>query len=124
MNGFNPQWEFGYGMSYTDFEYSSFSATKNLDGGLAVTVAVTNTGDKAGKEVVQVFVSDLVASITPGVKRLRAFEKIELAAGASKTINFNISKEDLSFVGRDNKIVFEPGEFGVKVGKDYKVVEL
>ncbi len=124
MNGFNPQWEFGYGMSYTDFEYSSFSATKNLDGGLAVTVTVTNTGDKAGKEVVQVFVSDLVASITPGVKRLRAFEKIELAAGASKTINFNISKEDLSFVGRDNKIVFEPGEFGVKVGKDYKVVEL
>jgi len=116
MNGFKPQWEFGHGLSYTSFDYSGMTAVKNLQGGIDVSVTVTNSGDREGKEVVQVYVSDLVASITPSVKRLRAFEKVNLKAGGSQTLSFSISKEDISFVGRDNKWVFEPGDFKVRVG--------
>jgi len=103
MNGFKPQWEFGSGLSYTTFEYSGLTVAPALDGGIKVSVTVTNSGAITGKEVVQVYVSDLVASITPSVKRLRAFDKIELAAGASKTLSFDISKEELSFVGAANE---------------------
>jgi len=124
MNGFQPQWEFGHGLSYSQFDYSAMTATKTLNGGLDVTVTVTNSGDRAGKEVVQVYVSDLVASITPSVKRLRAFKKINLESGASETLSFLITKEDLSFVGRDNKWIFEPGQFKVMVGDQMTSLEL
>ncbi len=124
MNGFNPQWEFGYGLSYTTFEYSALSVMKNMAGGMDVSVTVTNTGDLAGKEVVQVFVTDEVASITPAVKRLRGFEKLALEPGASTTSKFVITKEDLSFVGRDNNWIFEPGDFTVRVGSLVEKVKL
>ena len=116
MNGFNPQWEFGYGLSYTTFAYSALSVAPALDGGLIVSVTVTNSGQREAKEVVQVFVSDVVASITPSVKRLRAFDKINLAAGESKTVSFDISERDLSFVGTANEWIFEPGDFVVSCG--------
>ncbi|MFQ5447597.1 MAG: glycoside hydrolase family 3 N-terminal domain-containing protein [Saprospiraceae bacterium] len=119
--GFNPQWPFGHGLSYTTFNYSDLklSATKlqlSTSESLTVEVTVTNTGQREGKEVVQLYVSDKVASITPPVKRLRAFDKVSLQPGESKTVTFTIAPRDLAFVGIGNKWVTEPGDFEVSVG--------
>ena len=122
-NAFNPQWEFGYGMSYTDFTYSNLFVTPSADG-VVVNVTVTNSGDRKGKEVVQVYVQDMVATITPPAKRLRAFDKIELEPGAAKSLIFNISKDDLSYVGVDNKWIFEAGDFLFECGKLSKKITL
>ncbi len=116
LNSFNPQFEFGHGLSYTSFEYSALNPIAYPNGNIDVSITVTNTGNRAGKEVVQVYITDMVASITPAVKRLRAFEKVSLDIGESKTIEFKITKEDLKFVGRDNKWIFEPGVFKIAVG--------
>jgi beta-glucosidase len=116
---FNPQFGFGEGLSYTTFSYSDLKLGKQTIVGneeLAVSVTVTNTGKRAGKEAVLVYVSDLVASISPPNRRLRRFAKINLEPGQSKTLSFNLRREDLSFVGADNKWIAEPGEFDVKVG--------
>jgi beta-glucosidase len=116
---FNPQFGFGEGLSYTTFSYSDLKLGKQTIVGneeLAVGVTVTNTGKRAGKEAVLVYVSDLVASISPPNRRLRRFAKINLEPGQSKTLSFNLRREDLSFVGADNKWIAEPGEFDVKVG--------
>jgi beta-glucosidase len=77
---------------------------------------VTNTGRRAGKESVLLYVRDLVASVDPPMRRLRRFEKIALEPGASKTVEFALAARELSFVGRDNKLVLEPGEFDAIVG--------
>ena len=122
-NAFNPQWEFGYGLSYTQFSYSNLAVSPTSNG-MHVSVTVTNSGDKKGKEVIQVYVQDMVASITPAAKRLRAFDKIELEPGASRSLSFMITKEDLSFVGADNTRVFEPGEFRVECGGLYENLSL
>ena len=81
-----------------------------------MSVTVKNTGNRAGKEAVLVYVSDLVASISPPGKRLRRFAKINLDPGQSKTLTFKLRREDLSFIGSDNKPVLEPGEFEVRIG--------
>ena len=83
---------------------------------------MTNTGNRAGKEVVQVYIKDHVASVTPPVKRLRAFEKISLDSGETKTLSFKISRDDLKFVGRDNEWIYEKGKFGISVGGHYTEV--
>lgn len=117
---FNPQWQFGYGLSYTTYKYSHLKLDKAEmypDDVLNVSVTVTNTGKRAGKESIQLYVSDLFASVTPAVKKLRRFTKIALEPGESKTVEFELRKEDLSFIGRDNKPVLEPGGFEIKVGK-------
>ncbi len=124
MDAFNPQWEFGYGLSYTTYDYTNLIVLPNLNGGIDVSVTVSNTGTQTGKETVQVYVSDLVASITPSVKRLRAFEKVELAAGESQTLSYSITKEDLSFVGRENKWIFEKGDFKVAVAGLSEMISL
>lgn len=115
---YNPQYEFGFGLSYTTFVYSNLKLSKNslsADDDLIVTVDVKNTGNKEGKEVVDLYVSDLYASITPDVKRLKAFEKVNLKPGDSKTITFKLSKNDFSFVnGKGNRVV-EPGGFEVSI---------
>ena len=116
---FKPQFEFGSGLSYTTFGYKDLRldrSTISANDELTVTVTVTNTGQRAGKEVVQVYVSDLVASISPPGKRLRRFAKVDLQPGQSRTLTFKLSREDLSFIGTDNKPVAEPGEFDVTVG--------
>ena len=123
MNGFNPQWEFGHGLSYTQFEYSGLTANPTADG-VSVSVTVTNSGAVEAKEVVQLYVSDLVASITPSVKRLRAFDKINLASGESQTLSFDLSRRDLSFVGIDNEWVFESGDFMIKCGGLEQLISL
>ncbi|MFD2163042.1 glycoside hydrolase family 3 N-terminal domain-containing protein [Paradesertivirga mongoliensis] len=118
-NSYNPQWEFGYGLSYTTFKYSNLKlSSKVLTEGQPITVSVdiTNTGNQMGKESVLLFVSDLVASITPEAKRLRAFEKISLEPGKTQTVTFKITGEQLSFVDATLKRVTEPGEFVVTVG--------
>ncbi|WP_249066747.1 glycoside hydrolase family 3 N-terminal domain-containing protein [Halalkalibaculum roseum] len=118
-NAFNPQWEFGHGLSYTTFEYSNMqieSSEFDAAGQTTVSVDVTNTGEHSGKEVVQLYASDLVASITPAVKRLRKFEKIQLDAGETKTVTFTLMPEDLAFVGRDNEWITEAGEFALHIG--------
>lgn len=112
---FNPQWEFGHGLSYSNFEYENLEVQVGEDQ-LNITVDVNNTSDIDGKETVLVFVSDMVASITPSVKRLRAFDKKAITAGSSETYNFAIHKSDLAFINKENQWEFEPGEFVVQVG--------
>ena len=116
---FKPQFSFGEGLSYTTFTYKDLRLDKQTIAGndeLAVTVTVTNTGTRAGKEVVQVYVSDLVASISPPNRRLRRFAKVNLEPNESRTLSFKLRREDLSFIGADNKPIAEPGEFEVKIG--------
>lgn len=117
--GYDPQWEFGFGMSYTSFRFSNLKLSSSKlpeKGNITATVDVTNTGKVAGKESVLFYVSDLVASITPEFKRLRGFEKIDLQPGQTKTVTFTINKEKLSFINYDLKRVTEPGEFKLAVG--------
>jgi beta-glucosidase len=116
---FQPQFEFGSGLSYTTFEYSGLAVTP-ADGALAapidVTVTVRNTGSQAGAEVVQLYLSQKSASVTPPVKRLKRFVKLPLGAGESRTVTFQLTRDDLTFVGRDGKRVAEPGSYTVLVG--------
>ncbi len=119
FEAFNPQFEFGFGLSYTTFKYTGLTLDSQKispTGRLNVAVSVTNTGDRAGKEAVQLYVSDLYATVTPAVRRLRAFEKVSLAAGETKTVRFSLGPDELSFIGRDHRPVVEPGEFRILVG--------
>ncbi len=116
---FGPQFQFGEGLSYTTFSYSDLRLGKNpisADEELPVSVTVTNTGRRAGEEVVLVYVGDLVASLSPPVKRLRRFAKIHLEPGENRTLNFKLRGEDLSFIGTNNKPVLELGEFDLTIG--------
>jgi len=117
--GYNPQWEFGHGLSYTSYEYTGLklsSSELHVGSPLQISVTVKNTGKVAGKESALLYVSDLVASITPEVKRLRGFQKVELQPGESKELRFTISAEDLSFINNELKRVTEPGAFKVAIG--------
>lgn len=113
------QWPFGFGLSYTTFEYSNLKVNKpefTADDELVFTVDVTNTGDRKGKESVLLYSSDLVASSTPDVIRLRNFEKIELEAGQTATVTMRLKGSDLAFVGYDGKWRLEEGDFRIKCG--------
>ena len=114
------QWPFGYGLSYTTFEYSDFQletpAEFKAGDVLKVSVKVTNTGDRAGKEAVLLYSSDLVASLSPDVKRLRGFEKIALQPGESKVVRFELPAKELAFVGADGKWRLEAGDFRLACG--------
>jgi beta-glucosidase len=117
--GYEPLFPFGHGLSYTSFEYSDLQLSSNtLTAGttLTVTVTVKNTGSRDGKHTVELYSRDLYASITPSMKRLRAFEKIHLKAGESKSVSFKIGKDDLAFVNAQLKTVTEPGDFEVMIG--------
>ena len=117
--GIRSQFEFGQGLSYTTFTYSDLRLGKKTitaQEELPVSVTVTNSGQRAGKEVVQLYVSDLVASLSPAGKRLKRFAKITLQPGQSRTLTFSLRSDDLSFIGANNKPVAEPGEFEVSVG--------
>ncbi len=113
------QWPFGYGLSYTTFSYSDIQVdreTFKAGDDLQVSVKVTNTGDRAGKEAVLLYSSDMVASLIPDVKRLRGFEKIELQPGESKVVTFELPAHELAFVGADGKWRLEKGAFRLACG--------
>jgi beta-glucosidase len=115
----NPQWEFGFGLSYTQFNYSNLvlsSDSIHETDTLNVSVTVTNVGKRPGKEAVLLFISDLQASTAPDVKRLRNFKKIDLAANEYTIVQFQITVRDLSFINADNRRVAEPGEFTIAIG--------
>jgi beta-glucosidase len=119
MDGFNPQWEFGTGLSYTTFESKITSiSTEELIGSdtLILKVNVKNIGPISGKEVVQLYMSDRIASVSPDMKRLIAFQKIDLEAGTDMNIEFIISANDLSFINNENKRVTEDGLFHLTTG--------
>ena len=112
-------WPFGYGLSYTTFEYSNLKVDKtefSADDELTVTVDVKNTGSRAGKEAVLLYTSDLVASVVPDNKRLRDFTKVELQPGQAKTVTFRLPAKSMAFVGADGRWILEEGEFVLRVG--------
>lgn len=116
---FNPQFYFGQGLSYTSFAYSDLvlgQKTISAKDELSVSVTVSNSGQRAGKEVVQLYVRDLVASISPARMRLKRFAKVYLEPGQKRTLTFKLRSDDLSFIGPNNKPLIEPGEFDVMVG--------
>ena len=120
------QWPFGYGMSYTTFEYSNLQVDKTSftsDDILSVSVDVKNTGNISGKEPVLLYTSDLVASIIPDNKRLRQFTKIALEPGETKTVTFQLPAKDMAFVGADGKWTLEEGDFILKIGKLTKNIQ-
>ena len=117
-NYYNPQWDFGFGLSYTKFEYSNLTVSKNKitsTDSLLVKVDVTNIGDRVGKEVIQMYIRDHYASISPPLKQLKRFTKIKLKPLETKTIEFTINIEDLEFYGKDNKWIAEEGEFTISI---------
>ncbi len=114
------QWPFGYGLSYTTFDYANLRVDKTsftADDVLTVTVDVKNMGNRAGKEAVLLYSSDLIASIVPDNRRLRDFTKVVLAPGETKTVTFQLPAKELAFVGADGRWTLEEGDFTLKVGK-------
>lgn len=117
-NHYDPQWAFGYGLSYTTFEYSDLKIDKTelkKDENLTVSVKVKNTGNREGKEVVQLYVHDLYGSVSRPMKQLKGFEKINLKSGELKKVTFTLRPEQLSFIGRNKKRIIEPGDFEIYV---------
>jgi beta-glucosidase len=115
------QWAFGYGLSYTQFKYSNMtvsSDTFNAQDVLTITIDVTNCGEMAGKESVLLYSSDLYASSTPDVRRLRAFEKVSLQPGETKTVTLELPATDLAFVNYYGKWTLEKGEFQLSCGSE------
>jgi beta-glucosidase len=125
MGGYKPQWPFGFGMSYTKFEYSNLqlsSTTLKGDGTLKVSIDVKNVGQKAGKEAVELYTRDHFASVTPSTRRLRKFTKVSLNPGEMKTVTFELTKMDLAFIGLDEKtFVTEPGDFDIMINTEQEV---
>jgi len=125
---FQPQWEFGHGLSYTTFDFANLKVNKNTlsaNDSLNVTVDVTNSGKVAGKIAVELYSRDHFASITPSERRLRKYTKIELQPAQKQTVSFTVHARDLQFVNHDLKTVTEPGDFdlmvkGLKTTVSYK----
>src|SRR5262245_24129414 len=114
-----PLFPFGFGLSYTRFQLSNLRLSAQqirADGQLSVTVDVENTGQRAGDEVVQLYLRDMVGSVTRPVRELKGFQRIALKAGEKKTVGFKLTSSELGFYNRENRFVVEPGEFKVFVG--------
>jgi beta-glucosidase len=122
----DPVYPFGYGLSYTSFSYSPVKlSTSSAKGNQTVTasVTVTNTGSVEGKEVVQLYIRDIVGSITRPVEELKGFQKIDLKAGESKTVSFNISPSDLKFYNGELRYDWESGDFDIMIGGNSRDVQ-
>jgi beta-glucosidase len=122
----DPLYPFGYGLSYTTFQYGDIKLSKSsFKPGETITanITVTNAGPRDGKEVVQLYIRDLVGSTTRPVKELKGFEKILLKAGESKNVSFKITEEDLKFYNSDLKFVAEPGDFKLFIGTNSRDVK-
>ncbi len=122
----SPLYPFGYGLSYTNFFYDDIKASTNNPKGvqsITASVKVTNSGRYAGEEVVQLYISDPVASITRSVKDLKGFKKIMLQPGETKNVSFTITTEDLKFYNTALQHVWEPGEFIIQIGTNSRDVK-
>lgn len=122
----DPVYPFGYGLSYTSFSYSDIQLSNTSLKGkqtLTASVTVTNTGKYDGKEVVQLYIRDIVGSVTRPVKELKGFQKIELKAGETKTVSFSITPEDLKFYNYDLKYDWEAGDFEIMIGGNSRDVK-
>jgi beta-glucosidase len=121
-----PLYPFGYGLSYTTFHYSDISlsnTTLQSGGKITASVNLTNTGTRSGKETVQLYIRDLVGSITRPVKELKGFQQITLQPGETKKVSFTISVDDLKFYNSDLKYTYEPGDFKVFIGTNSEAVK-
>ncbi|WLT32369.1 glycoside hydrolase family 3 N-terminal domain-containing protein [Geothrix sp. PMB-07] len=119
VNTFNPQWPFGFGLSYTTFAYSDLSVDRSILGRkdrLSVSVKVTNSGRREGMETVQLYVQDEYGQVSRPVRMLKGFQKVVLAPGESKVVHFTLGARDLSFIGRANTRIVEPGTYKLWVG--------
>jgi beta-glucosidase len=118
---FTPEYPFGFGLSYTTFEYSNLrlsSSRLSAGGSITVSADVKNSGNREGDEVVQLYTRDLVGSITRPVRELKGFLREHLKAGESRTVSFTITPADLAFYNAENRLVTEPGEFHVWIAPD------
>jgi beta-glucosidase len=123
LNTCDPLYSFGYGLSYTTFDTSNLqlsSATMPAKGSITASVDVKNTGSRSGDEVVQLYIHDPVASISQPVRRLRAFDRVTLTPGQSKTVTFNLDRTDVGFYNNSGQFVVEPGQIDVYVGDSSK----
>ncbi|MNC06017.1 Periplasmic beta-glucosidase precursor [compost metagenome] len=115
-----PQYLFGFGLSYTEFTYSGLKVEPEVIAAgetATVSVDVQNTGDREGAEVVQLYISDVASKVTRPARELKAFDKIKLAPGEKQTVLFTVGPEQLQYIGPDLRPVVEPGAFKVLVGK-------
>jgi len=122
-----PLWEFGFGLSYTSFEYSNLTITPKesaSEGEFKVSLDVTNKGSRSGAEVVQLYINDVISSVTRPVKELKGFEKVMLNPGEKKRVEFTLTPEHLSFLDQDLHRVVEPGTFSVMVGSSSENIRL
>jgi beta-glucosidase len=122
-----PLFEFGYGLSYTTFEYSNIVIKPKrapVNGAITITMDVRNTAKRAGEEVVQLYVNDILASVTRPVKELKAFERIHLRAGEKKMVTFRLATDDLAFYDRQMARKVEPGVFKVMIGSSSSDIRL
>jgi beta-glucosidase len=122
-----PLFPFGFGLSYTTFDYSKISLSSNtmsVDGSINASVEVTNTGNYDGKEVVQLYIRDVVGSVTRPVKELKGFEKIALKIGETKKVSFTITQEDLKFYNSDLQYISELGKFEVYIGTNSETANM
>ena len=114
----NNLYNFGFGLSYSEFKYSDLKVNKerfNMNDSIKISVNVQNLSKIDGFETIQLYSSDLYASVTPDIKRLRDFKKVKVNAGETKTITFNLPVSELAFVNSDNEFVVEPGRFSLSV---------
>lgn len=126
-NAYRPQFDFGFGLSYTQFEYGDIVLSNNSlndNDSIIIKIQLKNVGQVKGKEVVQLYYKDLFASITPSVKKLAGFKKIELAPNESKEVQFVIYKDDLSFINKDLKRITEAGEFELMINNKKKSINV
>ena len=118
---YKPLYPFGYGLSYTNFDYSNFKIDDSNQAAVTISVTVKNTGKFTGEEVTQLYIHDKIASVVRPVKELKGFEKFKLAAGESKTIIFTLTDKELGFYNNDGEFIVEPGEFEVMVGTNSQI---
>ena len=122
-----PLFPFGYGLSYTSFEYSNLSINpkdNGSEGNYKISLDVANTGKLFGGEVVQLYINDVVSTVTRPVKELKGFEKVMLEPGEKKRVEFTLTPEQLSFLDQDLHWVVEPGMFSVMVGSSSEDIRL
>ena len=123
----NAAWPFGYGMSYTTFTVAPptlSAASAEFGEDVSVTTSVTNTGDRAGSTVIQLYIRDTYSRVTRPIKELKGFEKVYLGPGESKTVTFALDREQLEYLGPDMQWIVEPGEFEIMIGTSSRTEDL